>query len=57
MRRVSTDIFMGAEMFLSEDDAKEKANQYSQLLIKGINIVTNETADRGVGSIYTEAVK
>ena len=57
MRRVSTDIFMGAEMFLSEDDAKEKANQYSQLLIKGINIVTNETAYRGVGSIYTEAVK
>jgi hypothetical protein len=57
MQHVSSDILMGAEMFISEDDAKEKANQYSQILIKGINIVTNEVASRGVDSIHAEAVE
>ena len=57
MQHVSSDILMGAEMFISEDDAKEKANQYSQILIKGINIVINEVASRGVDSIHAEAVE
>jgi hypothetical protein len=52
MQCVSSDFLMGADMFISEDDAKEKANQYSQILIKGINIVTNEATYRGVDSIH-----
>jgi len=57
MQSVSTNVLMKSETFLSEDDAKEKANQYSQLLIKGINIVTNETAYRGAYSSYAKEIK
>jgi hypothetical protein len=53
MQRASINVLIGSEMFLSEDDAKEKANQYSQFLIKGINTATNEATYRGVDSIHT----
>jgi len=40
MRRISIDFLLGSDMFLSEEDAKEKAIKYSQLMIKGINVAT-----------------
>lgn len=37
MHRLSIDFSLGSNYFLSEEDAKEKAIQFSRLMIKGIN--------------------
>ena len=51
LHQVSIDFNIGSDLFLSEDDSKEKAIKFVQLMIKGINVATNSYYIKDVSKI------